>query len=209
MYDMRARSAVMLGLAKHMTGMRVRVGSVVADGDMGFSCITVLQKFNCMTYSAASQYIINHKASDEFNNIIKPTRFLRSDGAHYICDGVTLEGIYRLMLILPGSGAIAFRTENSDVFIRHLGNDETLQLEGVLHQQSNDPMKLALRERILAKNAAAAALAAPMIEPIIEPVAAPIIEPVAAPAAVTVAPAACFHFLRFKKFFEIQKSRKI
>jgi len=127
------------------------------------------------------------KQTAEFRALIKPTKFLRSDGDTYIADGVTLEGIFQLMLLLDGPTAIAFRAANADLFVRHLAGDETLDFERLANSISTDPIKVALRERLLARRAAAAALAAPIIQPISEPVAPAVI---AVPISEPVAPAA-------------------
>ena len=141
------------------------VGDVVDDADMGFKLVNVLEKFNDMTSSTEEESIRrkknvkwssdpinqtlldNHKA--EFVELIKSTKFLRSDGVSYITDGVTIEGIFSLILFLDDPITRDFRTANSDVFIRHISGDETLDLEGVINEQSSDPIKMALRERML------------------------------------------------------------
>jgi hypothetical protein len=176
-------TAIMLRLAQDMRNKGVASGKVIEDGDMGFKLVNVLEKFNNMTPSAAAESMrckkigrvlvrpdpirqaLIDKQTAEFRVLIKPTRFLRSDGDTHIADGVTLEGIFKLMLLLDGAIARDFRAANSDVFIRHLAGDETLDLERLANSISTDPMKAALRERLLARRAAAAPVA-PVVNPV-------------------------------------------
>jgi hypothetical protein len=165
----------------HMNRLGVHVGDVIDHDDKGLKLIDFLVTHNGMSTSAAESWIKRNKNDVEIKALIKPTKFRRSDVVTYTAHGVILEDTFKLMLLLEGPIARAFRAANSDVFTRHLDGDETLDFERLVNAQSTDPIKVALRERRLARNAAAAALAAPMIEPIIEPVAAPSNEPVAAP----------------------------
>jgi len=185
-----AFAAAMLRMTQHMQDIGVCVGDVVADKDKGFKFVDVIMKFNHQEFSAAKWTLRTKKngpenvhrdpikqasidkQTAEFRALIKPTSFLRTDGVTYIADGVTLEGIFKAMLLLDGPTARDFRAANSDVFMRHLAGDETLDLERLANSISTDPIKAALRERLLARRAAGAPVAAPVARAVVvEPVA--------------------------------------
>jgi hypothetical protein len=174
-----ALDVAMRNLKEYMSDKDVRFNDENYE-DVYFSLVDLLVKECDMTYDAARNCICRHQnlkmavnpqkqvfldeQTYEFNSIVKSTKFCRLDGVHYFSHGVTLEGFYRIMLLLPGSHVKAFRDINHDLYIRHNAGDETLDLERLANAQSTtDPIKIALRQRLIARKYAAAA--SPPAEP--------------------------------------------
>jgi hypothetical protein len=154
MANSSAQSAIMIRLAQHMTDMGVRVGYRADDGDMAFSPISILGKFDGMCDSTAKEKFdaMKERYGDEVEEVCKPTVYTRvSDGKTCIDDGVTIEEVYKILLLAGGPAA----KEMVDVQMRHFCGDSTLDSEIVANSISADPIKQALRERRLAKRSAA------------------------------------------------------
>lgn len=164
------QGAVMLGLKEHMKNMGVRVGERVDDADMAFHPVDILTQFVGLRENTAERRYItmkNVKHIVKMSQICKPTTYTYVDSDRsYVADGMTIEGLYDFMLLVDDEKAQDFKDANSEVFKRHLSGDPTLELEGLVNAQSTDPMKMALRERLLARRAAAATVVEPVARPV-------------------------------------------
>jgi hypothetical protein len=175
-----ALHVAMRNLKEHMTGKGVRFNDEDLE-DVYFSLVDLLVQECGMTYGSAyncistnrnlkistnpeKQAFFDHQTY-EFNNILKTTTFRKCNGDACPGPGVTLEGFFRIMLLLPGSQTKSFRDVNHDLYVRHNAGDETLDLERLANAQSTtDPIKVALRQRLIARKHAAASC--PRDEPV-------------------------------------------